>query len=152
MIEHNDIAQILHRIGVDFIQKKASDEFAVFEIPMFGVKVIWSLTKYEEKSDDWNVLIVYPYEDMSAVRDNIMWDLARGGFFHYLRTNFPSTFQQMLAGRTGEDWHRKITKKRMEIYGSKPKYAYYRSLNKEGSPMSSSQILSVEPGFYDLMI
>jgi len=151
LIEQNDVAQILHRLGVDFVQKKSGNEFAVYEVPMFGLKAIWTLTKYEESSDDWNIVIIYPYDALALVRENIMWELAKGGFFHYLRTNYPNTFHRMLAGREGEDWHRKIINKRLELFGNKPKYNYFRALNKEGAPVSSSQILSVEPGFYDFL-
>jgi hypothetical protein len=151
MIDHDDITQMLYRLGVDFNQKKATDEFAVYEVPMFGLKIIWSATKYEEISNEWNIIIVYPHEELKKAREEIIWELARGGFFHYLRTNFPNTFNQMLSGRTGEDWHNKIIKKRLDTYGNKPKYNYYRNLNKEGLNVPFSNVLSVEPSFYDII-
>jgi hypothetical protein len=151
MIDYDDVALILRRLGVDFIQKKSTNEFAVYEVPMFGLKVIWSATKYEELSIEWNIIIIYPHDDTNMVRENIIWELARGGFFHYLRTTFPNTFNQMLSGRQGADWHNKIINKRLETYGNKPKYNYYRNLNKDGLKIPFSNILSVEPGFYDVI-
>jgi len=152
MIDHDDVEHILHQLGVDFSQKLSGNEFAVFEVLDFGVKVVWSLTKYEEMSNDWNVVIVYPYSELSIVREEIIWELAKGGFFHFLRTNFPNTFNKMLAGRSGEDWHRKIINKRLELYGTKKMYNYYRLMNKDKMNVPFAQILSIDPGFYDFII
>ena len=150
-MEHDDVSQMLHQLGVDFNTLKVTDEFAIFEVPKFGLRVVWSLVKYEENNDEWTVVVVYPIHTQADVRDRIMWALARGGFFHYLRHNYPNTFNKMLAGREGEDWHRKIIKKRLKSFGDNPKYAYFKALNEEGLIESSMAILSIDPGFYDFI-
>jgi len=150
-MDHEDVSQMLHQLGVDFTTRKATDEFALFEVPMFGVKVIWALTKYEEDNDDWTIVIVYPTHDQRDVRERVIWALAKGGFFHYLRFHYPNTFSKMLAGREGEDWHRKIINKRLELFANKPKYNYFISLNKDYLRESSMFLLSADPGFYDFM-
>jgi len=150
-MEHDDVSQMLYQLGVDFNILKATDEFALFEVPEFGLRVIWSLTKYEENNDEWNIVIVYPIHEQKDVRERIIWALAKGGFFHYLRHNYPNTFNKMLAGREGEDWHRKIINKRLALFGKKPKYAYFKELNGEGLVESSMAVLSLDPGFYDFI-
>lgn len=151
-MESDDIAQMLNQLGVDFDRLKSTNEFVLFEVPEFGLRVIWSLEKYEEDNDEWNVVIVYPQHSQRDVREKVMWNLAKGGFFHHLRVNYPNTFNKMLAGREGEDWHRKIIKKRLEEFGDKPKYNYYRDLNEQGLRESSMVILSMDPGFYDFVL
>jgi hypothetical protein len=150
-MESDEITQMLHQLGVSFNKLKSTNEFVLFEVPEFGLRVIWSLVKYEEENDEWNVVIVYPQHEQREVREKIIWALGRGGFFHYLRVNYPNTFNKMLAGREGEDWHRKIIKKRLEEFGNKPKYNYYRDLNEQGLRESSMIILSMDPGFYDFI-
>jgi len=150
-MEPDDIAQMLNQLGVDFNILKSTKEFALFEIQEFGLRVIWSLEKYEEKNDEWNIVIVYPQHSQRLVRERVIWGLAKGGFFHYLRTNYPNTFNKMLAGREGEDWHRKIINKRLDEFEAKPKYNYYRDLNEQALNESSMIILSIDQGFYDFI-
>jgi len=150
-MEHEDVSQMLHQLGVDFNTLKATDGLAIFEVTKFGLRVIWSLEKYEENSDDWNILIVYPIHEQREVREKIIWALAEGGFFHYLRTNYPNTFNKMLAGREGEDWHSRIVKKRLEKFGDKSKYNYFKELNEDYLRESSMAVLSFDAGFYDII-
>lgn len=151
-MEREDIPQILYQLGVDFNTERDSDEFSIYLVPDFGLKVIWSMTKYDYPSDDWRVVMVYSIHSMKEARENIIWGLAKGGFFHYLRNQFPNTFNKMLAGREGEDWHSKIIKKRLESYGDKPKYNYFRELNRYGLQESSMVNMSLDPGFYDFLL
>ena len=151
MIEQDEISQILHQLGVEFNLTRSSDELAVFDIPQFGTRVIYSVPYLESDEDDWYVVIAFPKHDVREVRENIIWAMAKGGFFNYLRTEYPNTFKQMLAGRSGEDWHQKIIKKRLEFFGDKPKYQYYRELNETYLRESSMAILSVDEGFYDII-
>lgn len=151
MEHHDEVSQILHQLGVGFRTLRASDDFAVFEMPDFGARVIWSIEGYNEENEDWNILVVYPQHDVRVVRENIIWLLARGGFFHYLRSEYPNTFKQMLAGRSGEDWHKKIIKNRLAFFGDKPKYKYFKELNKAYLQEPSTVIGSLDPGFYDII-
>jgi len=150
-MEREDIPQILYQMGVGFNTERESDDFAVYLVHDFGLKIIWSLTKYDYPGNDWRVVLVYPIHKLSESREDIIWGLAEGGFFHYLRTTFPNTFNKMLAGREGEDWHRKIITKRLEKFGDKPKYEYYRELNKDGLRESSMALMSLDPGFFDFL-
>lgn len=151
-MEYDDVSQMLYQLGVDFNTLKATDDMAVFEVAEFGLRIIWSLEKYEDSSnDDWKIVIVYPIEEQRKVREKIIWALAEGGFFHYLRTEYPNTFNKMLAGREGEDWHTKIIKKRLEKFGDKPKNNYFRTLNEDYLKESSMFVLTIDPGFYDHM-
>lgn len=150
-MDHSEVSQILHQLGVQFNTLKSSDSFAAFEVPDFGSRIVWSLEKYEENNDDWNIVIVYPQHDMREVREKIIWALAQGGFFHYLREEYPNTFKKMLSGHSGEDWHKKIIKKRLDFFGNKPRYEYYKLLNQGYLKESSSAILSVDAGFYDII-
>jgi len=151
-MEHDDVFQMLHQLGVEFNVVKSNIDISIFEVPKFGLKVVWAATKYEEDNDDWNVVIIYPIHDQREVRENIIWSLAKGGFFHYLRNTYPNTFSQMLAGRSGEDWHKKILTKRLEKFGDKPKYNYFAELNHAYMDESSMSIISIDQGFYDFVI
>jgi len=150
-MEYDNVVQILHQLGVDFRPLKVTDDIAIYEVPQFGTKVVWSLVKYEDTDVEWNVVVVYPQHTVKDVRDDILWSLAKGGFFNYLRNKYPNTFKQMLAGRSGEDWHQKIIKKRLEFFGDKPKYNYFKELNTDYLRESSSVIMSVDESFYDVV-
>ncbi|MFA7247691.1 MAG: hypothetical protein WC169_11015 [Dehalococcoidia bacterium] len=152
MLEINDVTQILYQLQVGFSQRASGNDSAVFEIRDFGLKLIWSTAKGYDVANDWNVLTINPEDKLPHVREEILWELAKGGFFHHLRTNFPNTFKQMLSGRSGEDWHNKIIKKRLELYGIKKRYNYHRTLNQEMLNVPFAQVLSIDPGFYDFLI
>lgn len=151
MEHHDDVSQILNQLGVGFNTVRSRDDFAVFEVPDYGARIIWSIEGYEEDSEEWNVLVIYPQHNPREVREKIIWLLAKGGFFHFLRLEYPNTFKQMLAGRSGEDWHQKIIKKRLEFFGNKPKYKYFREMNLDYLRESSTVVLSLDPGFYDIV-
>lgn len=151
MIDKEDIEQILYQLGVGFNIERDTNEFASFLVEEFGLKVVWSLPYFYEQEDDWNVIVVKPTQMLNEVRENIIWGLAEGGFFHYLRMNFPNTFYKMLAGREGEDWHKKIINRRLAKYGDRPEYNYHKQLNKDALPESSTMLLSMDPGFYDII-
>ena len=151
MLEKDDIPDILRYWGVEYKSVKMTDDLAIYEVPLFGVRVIWSVSKYEASSTDWNSVVAYPLDEVRDVRERIVWALAKCGFFYYLRSMHPSTFKKMLAGREGEDWHRKIIKKRLEGYGTDPKYRFLRELNEDKLNQSSIVILGNDPGFYDFV-
>lgn len=151
MENYDDVLQILKQLNVHINTLKTTNDFAVFEIPDFGIRVVWSLEKYEEIKEDWTTVVVYPQHTSREVRETIMWALAKNGFFHYLRMEYPNTFKQMLSGRSGEDWHKKIITKRLEFFGDKPKYKYFKDLNSAYLRESFALILSLDPGFYDML-
>ena len=150
-MEREDVEQILAHMGVVFNEEGGNSDFSIFFVPQFGLKVIWSLMQYADPRKDWRTVIIYPTHMLNEAREEILWGLWKGGYGHYLRMNLPNTFNRLLAGREGEDWHQKIIKKRLEIFGKDPKHNYWRELNREGLRESSMVMLSLDPGFYDFM-
>jgi len=152
MLDHVDVSSILARMNIMFRLIKASADIATFEIPMFGIKVIWHMGNVPYKDDGWRYVFIKPEDEMKKIRMSIVWEMARSGYFHYLRMNYPNTFKQMLAGHGGEDWHRIIITKRLEIYGNNPKYSYLKLLNQDALKQPSTAVLAMDPGFYDFLI
>lgn len=152
MLDHEDIAGMLARMNIPFKLARASADTATFEIGLFGIRVVWHVGNVASKDDGWRYVFIKPEEDVRKARMDIVWELARGGYFHYLRMNYPNTFKQMLAGRGGEDWHRIIISKRLESYGNNPKYSYVKALNQDALKQPSTFVLAMDPGFYDFLL
>ena len=79
----------------------------------------------------------------------VMWELMRSGYMHYLRTEHSNTFKQMM---NFHNWDRKIIERRLELYGDDPKYNYLRGLNQWALKQSASYLLSIDPGFFDFLL
>ncbi len=141
---------LLSQFNIPFNKTKDGNG-AVYTVDKFGTKIIFvdgqaidtKLTK------DWNVAYIYPDFKMEITRQKIIWSLVRGGYFHYLRTNFKNTFNQMF---NSQGWDKMIIDYRRKIYNKAPKYNYLKELNEDGATASSSYILSMDSGFYDWII
>jgi len=152
MLDHQDVAGMLARMNVPFKLAKASTDTATFEVNLFGVRIVWHVGNVVSKDDGWRYVFVKPEDDLRKTRMDIVWELARSGYFHYLRMNYPNTFKAMLAGHGGEDWHRIIIAKRLESYGNNPKFGYLKMLNQDALKQPSTAVLSMDPGFYDFLL
>lgn len=151
MIEINDIDQMLHLFGVEFEVVGAGD--VVYKVPMFGVQIIFSPSGLSPKSTHsikgWRVVGISSKDDFEEKKMEVMWELMRSGYMHYLRTEFSNTFKQMI---NFHNWDKKIVKKRLELYGDDPKYNYLRDLNQWALKQSAGYLLSTDMGFFDFLL
>ena len=153
MIEVNDIEQLVYLLvsGIE-VNTTTVGSITVFEIPMFGTKIFFmenntTLTGTDDNS--WRVVIIRPNDSFEEKKMEIVWELMKSGYFHYLRSEKPRTFRELI---TQQGWDRKIIKKRLELYGDDQKYNYLRDLNQWGSRQSSGYLLSTDPCFFDFLL
>jgi len=91
---------------------------------------------------------IYPSDKFSTKRYWLLWELMRGGYMIYLRTNYASYITKILQQ---DNLARRIIEERLRIWGESPKYHYLVNLNKEALAYNPAAVLSREPGFYDYM-
>ena len=91
---------------------------------------------------------IKPDDILEEKRMEVIWELMKSGYMHYLRTEIPRTFKELIISK---GWDKKIINKRLELYGDDPKYNYWRELNKWALKESSTYVLSVDPGFFDFL-
>lgn len=149
MIELNDIEQMAHLFGIPSNTVTAGTA-ATFEFPMFGTKIIFNETTLTGTGDNsWRIVYIEPPDSLEEKRIEVIWELMRAGYMHYLRTEVPRTFKELIVSK---GWDKRIINKRLELYGDDPKYNYWRDLNQWALKESSTYILSIDPGFFDFLL
>jgi len=153
-ISLDDVHQIMFNFlsiyKVEFSLKNYSGT-KIFEVPKFGTKVVY----YDKQTYDKKVLvgwhIAYIHVDYTVMkaRDAIFFALQKGGYVHYLRTNYKNTFNQAM---TMQGWDRTINKERKKLYKDLPKYSYLKELINFAEGEGTSYVLAMDPGFYDYII
>lgn len=149
-----EIVQMLFVLLSQFNIKYTQQSFGnstVYEVPKFGVKIIYLDGQTFDKKilDGWQIAYIHPDYTISDSKEKIVWALARGGYFHYLRNNYKKTFHQMMYS---QGWDRLLVDYRMKLYKDTPKYAYLREINSNALKTSSSYMISMDPGFYDWVV
>jgi len=153
MLEADDVQYILvsllEQYGVDF-EREDIEESAIFKISKFGVKVVYLNGQPFKKTilTGWLVAWVHPDYSIDKAREIIIYTLMEGGYFHYLRFNFPNVYKRIISM---EGWDREILEERLRRYKELPKYNYFRELDNDALTESSTYILAVDPGFFDFM-
>jgi hypothetical protein len=141
---------LLSQYNVSFDMQTVGNS-AVFEVPRFGVKIIYLDGQEFDKKilEGWHIAWVHPDYSTSKAREKIIWALVKGGYFHYLRHNYKKTFQRTLAF---EGWDKSLIEERMRRYKDMPKYNYMREINDDAKHESPTYVLSIDPGFYDFIV
>jgi hypothetical protein len=96
----------------------------------------------------WRDIYFTTFDEVNQIKEDIIWELMKGGYMRWVRFTFPRQFNNLIAM---EGFGKKIIKKRLEIYGDKPKYRFFVSDNEAALVDADSYILSIDPGFYDMM-
>jgi hypothetical protein len=154
MATSDDVNQMLFNMlslyNIKFDVINAGDS-KIFEVPKFGVKVVYLDGQLFDKNvlKGWHIAYVHPDYDIPKARDTIVWGLVKGGYFHYLRHEHSKVFKQMLYS---ESWDRRMADERKRIYKDKPKYNYIRELMKDAEQMGPMPTLSRDSGFFDFII
>lgn len=96
--------------------------------------------------DGWRTVFFGIEDNVNDKRKELLWLLAQGGYFRWLRMTFSNQFRDILLNNnlSGE-----IINRRLEFYGDKPKYKFLKQTNEKAKTTSVSYILSVDPGFFD---
>lgn len=102
----------------------------------------------EESFEGWRKVYIATTDDMNQKREELLWELMRSGYMKYVRFNYPHFFKNLIIMH---DFGRKVIEKRLEVWGDKPKYKFMILDNKDARRLSSSYLLSTEPGFFDFM-
>lgn len=150
-IEIDDVRQILESLvtqyKVPFIQNRIGNS-CIFEVVKFGTRVLYLDGQlFDRKTiEGWNVAWIHTDYPIDKAREIIIWALVHGGYFHYIRTNYKRTFQQMIQS----GWDRKIIAERKRVY-TDPKFNYFNEIDAEAIRESGAYILSIDPGFFDFI-
>jgi hypothetical protein len=104
-------------------------------------------SKVTKDYDGWEVVYVSTSDNMAEKRDEILWALIRGGYIRWLRNVLSdSQFKNLIMfNNLGE----KIIKKRLEIWGDKPKYRYFIEDHKAVLRFGFQREFADDPGFFD---
>jgi hypothetical protein len=97
----------------------------------------------------YRVVYITTNDDMSTKRYEVLWELMTGGYMRWLRYEFPSTFKNTLI-----NWglSSKIINERLRRFNGREKYKYLIGQNEWALRSSENYVLSVDPGFFDMMI
>lgn len=151
MIEVNDVDQMLYAFNVEFEVVSAGD--IVYKISLFGVQIIFSPSGLPARSTrstkEWRTVEITANDNLEEKKMETFWALMRGGYMHYLRTEYKNLFKRML--NTG-GWDRKIIEKRIELSGNEPKFNYLREYNRWAQKQGTNYLLSIDPGFFDFLL
>lgn len=106
------------------------------------------LNMLSQKYDDWRVVYITTADDINTKRDEVLWDLMRGGYMRWIRYEFPNQFKNLI---NEHNYSNKIINKRLDIWGNAPKYKFMVEDNKEVLGVSASVVFTQDPGFFDYM-
>lgn len=146
-LEVQDVEQMVRLFNVEFdVSKK--DGGAIFTITDFGVQVVFNMPYFKPDHKNWWIVLIELEDDLEEKRMDTLWQLVRGGYFNYLRVEFPNTFKKMLSQH---NYDKLMIKKRLDIFENKPKYKYFKEINTIAEHNSSIFTMSTDPGFFDFL-
>jgi hypothetical protein len=152
LIEIDDVRQILESLvaqyKVPFVQSRIGNS-CVFEVVKFGTRVIYLDGQLFDRktTEGWHIAWVHPDYSIDKSKEIIIWTLVHGGYFHYIRTNYKRTFQQMIQS----GWDRKIIAERKRVH-TDPKFNYFNEVDADAWRESGAYILAIDPGFFDFIV
>ena len=98
--------------------------------------------------DGYRILYVTTNDDLSAKRYEIIWELMTAGYMRWLRFEYTRLFTNLI---TVENFGIKIITERLKRFNGKVKYKYIIEQNEWAMRNAGTYILSIDPGFYDMM-
>ena len=96
----------------------------------------------------WRFIYFTAHDSLLEKKEEIIWDLMRGGFIRYIRTRYPQQFKNLIIM---ENFGKKIIKQRLKVWGDTPKYRFLKQENEAALNEAFSYIISVDPSFFDYM-
>lgn len=146
-MDTQDVEQMVRSFNVNFNRVNYEDG-ALFVIEEFGVQVIFNAPSLKYDAKKWWVTIIELTDDLEDKRMEVLWNMVRGGYFHYLRSEYPNTYRKMFSMF---NYDKRLIDERLRIYGDKPKYNYFRQLNVGAKNRAANFIMATDPGFYDFL-
>lgn len=95
---------------------------------------------------NYRYIYLTDFSNIVEVREQIIWALARGGFFRHVRSVFPKQFTDLV---TLQSYGERIIQKRLEFWADRPKYKYLIEENRMAREMSAIAVLARDPSFFD---
>lgn len=142
-----DIEQMLRLFNIE-VNRSDQGDGALFIVPQFGVQVVFNIPHFNLDTKNWWVVIIDPFDDLETKRLETLWQLVRGGYFHYIRTEYPNTYKKMF---TMFNYDKQLIDERLKLFGDKPKYNYFKRINSLFKDKSSLFVMATDPGFYDFL-
>lgn len=152
-----EIGAMLHSFMVDkkklYLVPGVSVQFVV---PQFGL-IISGINRADYKMvldavnrdyADWRQVYITTFDKMEEVKYEVLWELMRSGYMFWLQQEHPRPFNRLIVEGFGD----RIIKKRLELYGTKPKYNFLRELDTWAKDMAKTYVLSMYPGFFNHMV
>lgn len=97
---------------------------------------------------DYRVVYITGSDNMLEKKDDVLWELMKGGYIKWVRMNYPRTFNDSIVrGNLGN----KIINQRLKIWNDRPKYRFLIEDNEYAKVNSASFIFSIDPSFFDYM-
>jgi hypothetical protein len=153
----NDINTMLTAFRVRSSKGNIIKDISVqFIIKQFGLVISASdasnkdliVNMISQNYDDWRVVYITTDDNIATKRDEVLWDLMRGGYMRWVRYEFPNQFKSLI---NEHNYSSKIINKRLELWGDSPKYSFMVEDNKEAMRVPSTVVFSQDPGFFDYM-
>jgi hypothetical protein len=157
-ILEDEVAIILNQLMVKFRKLNLlKDNSTQFVIDDFGLivccinRIDYSevKSKVAEKFYGWRTVFITADEPLSKKKDEVLWNLMRGGYMKWLRVTYPRQVKNVLLGV--ENLGRKIIEKRLELWDGQPKYNYFIEDNKAALRNNLGRELTIDPSFFDFM-
>lgn len=146
-LDIQDVEQMVKLFNVNFNRVNRGDG-AVFVIEQFGVQIIFNSPSVKIDTDNWWCVNIEVDDNLEEKRYETLWQLVRGGYFHYLRTSYPNTYKKMFSMF---NYDKRLVDERLRVFGNKPKYKYFKDINTLFKDMAANFIMATDPGFYDFL-
>lgn len=137
----------------DNLIKSISLQYVVHQ---FGVVVTGFLgSEYKIVSDsvaqaypDFRRVYIAESDSLLEKKDEVLWDLMRGGYMCWLRANYQRDFKNLM---TMQEFGKKIINKRLEVWNNQARYRYFIDYNTAALRQPATYMLSIDPSFFDDM-
>ena len=133
------------------------DVALTYQINMFGTVVCVMTNRYDydivadianENFKGWNIFYIALQDSLLEKKEELIWELMRGGYMRWLRYEYQLHFKQIL---TMQNLGLKIIKERLRRFNDEPRFTYHIESNKWAQGQTVTYILAMDPGFFDYM-
>ncbi|MBV5347771.1 hypothetical protein JZU46_06120 [bacterium] len=152
----DDVNIMMTTLRVPYKKVSLGSKFPdVFEIPNLGAIIAciypddysYILHKLQANFKNYRYIFITTSESLFEKKDDIIWDLMRGGYIRYIRLNYQRQFNEIIQQGFGQ----KIIRERLKIWGNKAKYRYLIKENEDCLKASIPAVLNYDAAFFDFM-
>jgi len=154
----SDISVILSSLRVDYKKMSVIKEVSVqFIVEEFGTIIcglnradylLVSKTIEKQFGSGWRIVYLSLQDSLLEKKDEVIWDLMRGGYIRYIRNKYPRQFRELIVM---QNFGRKIIEQRLKVWNNEPKFNFLIEENKAALKEAFTYILSIDPSFFDYM-